>query len=142
MLRYPGEEISRYGKRLEFWQQYAAWLEQFDRQMADLREAQQNGFITAQEFRQREAESFAIQEAVDAEAGDIPSRFVGVLHGETFHDLGGAIKPDEQYLLGLDRPREDESVFVLAEESPMSRNIYWGQMRDEVARILDQAERQ
>lgn len=88
MLRYPGDEISRYSMRREFWEQYAAWLEQFDRQMTDLREAQQNGFITAQEFRQKEAELLTIQEAVYAEVGNVPRRFVGVLHGRRFMTLG------------------------------------------------------
>ena len=138
MLRYPGEEISRYAKRREFRQQHAAWREQFAEQMAELREAQLNGFITAQEFRQREAELLTIHDAVVADAVEIPSRFVGVLHGETFYDLGGAIKPHEQYLLGLELSREDPSVFVLTEVPP-NRNIYWGQMREEIAGLLDRA---
>ena len=140
MLRYPGEEISRYSARHEFWEQYAAWLEQLDRQMTDLREAQQNGFITAQEYQQKEAELLAIQEAVHAEVGNVPNRFVGVIHGETFYDLGGAIRPDEQYLVGLDWSREDPSIFVLP-DVPGDRNIFWGQMRDELATLLERADR-
>lgn len=138
MLQYPGEEISRYAKRREFRQQHAAWREQFAKQMTELREGQLNGFITALEFRQREAELTAIHDAVVAEAVKIPSRFVGVLHGETFYDLGGAVKPYEQYLLGLELSRENPNVFLLS-EVPGNRNIFWGQMGDEIADLLDQA---
>ena len=138
-LRYPGAEISRYSKRLEFRQQHAAWRAQFARQMAELQEAQQNGFITAQEFQEKETELLAIHDAVVAEAVNIPSRGVVVFHGETFHDLGGAIKPDEQYLLGLDWSREHPSLFVLSDFS--DRNIFWGQMRDDIAALLERADR-
>ena len=138
-LRYPGAEISRYSKRLEFRQQHAAWRAQFARQMAELQEAQQNGFITAQEFQEKETELLAIHAAVVAEAVNIPSRRVVVFHGETFYDLGGAIKPDEQYLLGLDWSREDPSIFVLSDFA--DRNIFWGQMRYDIAVLLERADR-
>ena len=109
--------------------------------MTDLREAQQNGFVTAQEFRERESELLAIHEAVVAEAVNIPSRGGGPIHGESFYDLGGAIKPNEPYLLGLNWSREDPSVFVLP-YVPSGRGIIWGQMRDEIAGLLDLAGRQ
>lgn len=140
MLRYPGTDISRYNKRLDVRRRHAAWRARFDRQMAELREAQHNGLVTAREFRDKESELLAIHDAVVAEAVNIPVRRVVVLHGETFHDLGGAIKPDEQYLLGLDWSRGDPGVFVLP-DVPGDRNIFWGPMRDEVVAALDQIER-
>lgn len=71
-----------------------------------------------------------------SEIVSISSRSIVTHHFESFYDLGGAIEPNESYLLGLNRSRDNPDVLVL-EEVPDIQNIFWGRMGTDIVAALD-----
>jgi hypothetical protein len=137
MLLFPGSDVSRYARRLEFWLEIAAEREATAEQLARLDQSYQDGEISPDEY-QREGKRLS---EVDPErlaiSVRVPTRMVFVSHGETFYDRGGAIQPGESYLVGLTWTPHDIRTYSLEETPQNGRNIFWGQMADDLIAALD-----
>lgn len=141
MLRYPGENVSRYVKARDTLLRKAESLLSMEQELAALREALRIGSVTTDEFRRQENELSGSLEGLAADIAGTRNRMIAVIHGASFYDLGGALKQDEPYLLGLDRSGENADVFVLV-ESPHIQNVFWGQTRRDVVTALDRIMRE
>ena len=136
MLLYPGEHISRYSKRFETRLEYAAMLESLNQRINSLRNDVRSGLVSIEDLQTQEAVLVAQRQQLASTIVSIPSRTISTLHVESFYDLGGAIKPNESYLLGLSRSRDDPDVLIL-QEIPAIRNIFWGRMRAGIEATLE-----
>ena len=135
MLAFRGENVSRYAKRKQRWQDIGTEEQSIKRERAALDESLRTGAITQQEYdRKRDELDQKERNRVDT-AVKLFSRQVAVIDGRSFYDLGGAIQPKEKYLLGLNRTKDRVEVFSL-EEVPVNGNIYWSDTRDEIVSAL------
>ena len=136
MLSYPGEDIARYSKRFETRLEYAAMFEQLNQRFTNLRSDLRSGLVSDESFQAQEAVLLAEQQQLFSESVSISFRSISITHSLSFYDLGGAIEPNESYLLGLNRSRDNRDVLVL-EEVPLIQNIFWGRMGTEIGAALD-----
>ncbi len=136
MLVFPGEDVSRYAMR---WQILKAKdLEPFEKQLDALERSLEAGEIDRLAYElERERLYTQIQQRFDRD-GLASTRMISVLHAQTFYDLGGAIRPNERYLIGADRTLDRIHVYRLEDfHHEKSQGIYWGEMREDVAAALD-----
>jgi hypothetical protein len=141
MLRFPGEDVSRYAKRSQVRHGLTARRTALTEQLATLDRTYLTGDITLEEY-EREKERLA---AVDAERISVsvalPTRTVGLTHGKTFYDFGGVIRSSETYVVGLKWTAHDIRAYTLEEVPRSGRNIFWGEMADDVIEALKELAR-
>lgn len=65
--------------------------------------------------------------------GPISTRIVAAIHGTTFYDLGGLLKPGEKYLLAANATANRSDVYALNDAAPF---IFWSDTRDEIVSAL------
>ena len=135
MLIVPGEGISRGGKRRRILDEVVADVGPELEQSQALVWSLEAGEIDRQEYkREKDRLDAIVAERIGRE--DLVDRAViGPTHGKTFYHHEGAIRPNEKYLLGLNRTPHRTNVYGLHEFGNSSR-IYWGEMRDYVLSAL------
>lgn len=141
MLVFPGEDISRYMKRLEIRRRQAVDIEPLLRQIRALHQAFEDGTIDEREY---EAKRDGLEEMVRQRRREDGLAVVGegwaIIDASTFYDLNGAIRPNQKYLIGLKANPLGKDVYLL-HEHPDWPNIYWGDMRDYILPALDERAR-
>jgi hypothetical protein len=125
MLVTPGGDDSRYSERRSVYTNLRDRFIALDAQRIENLESFQNGNLSEQEFDSindrlvDEIDSILPQMSQD----ELTVGSLRVIDGDSFYDLGGAIKPDEDYLLYLTRyPNGDIAL------DPVMANsiIIWG----------------
>lgn len=138
MLIYPGEQVSRYAWRNNRQLERAnAWLETLD-EIASLERRFEAGALSAEQYEQERVRLERSQEDQLASSSGAPIRMHVTAHStQSFYSLGGAIAAGNTYLIGISKTSDVGETFVLVEEpSDGWRNIFWGQMADDVAEAL------
>lgn len=69
------------------------------------------------------------------------TRQVRVIHGKTFYDRDGSIRPRETYLIGVNPTGGGTPVYVLEESPRNGTNVFWGETMADVTKALDEATR-
>lgn len=135
MLAFHGENVSRHEKRKQLWKDIGTQMESIKRERAALDESLRAGAITQQEYDKKRDEVDQKERNMVDTNSKLVGRQVAVIDRQSFYDLGGAVKPKEKYLLGLNRTKDRVAVFSL-QEVPVNGNIYWSDTRDEVVAAL------
>ena len=136
MLIIPGEEISRYEKRRRILEEVLADVEPLLEQTDALLRSLEAGEVDRQAFtKETERLNAIISERIGREGVVDWALIGGPSHGKTFYDLGGAIRPNERYLLGLNTISHENNAYGLSAFGSLSW-IYWGEMRDYVLSAL------
>lgn len=131
MLIVPSEGISRYMKRWRVMEKLWAELEPVLQKREALVRSLEAGDVDWQEYEiETDRLDAIIGDAIDGE-GLQDWAIARPTHGRTFYDLGGAIRPNKRYLLGLNRMPQGTNAYGLSAFGGSSR-IYWGEMRDYV----------
>jgi len=137
MLSFPREPaVSRYTKRRQVRLEQARQLKELDQQLTRLAEDLENKRIAQQTFRDEQTALLARREELIARSLATGTRRVAVIDGESFYDLGGVIRPDTRYLVGLNRTGENIPTYLLEEFATSTSNIVWGETFDEVVPVL------
>ena len=129
MLIIPGEEISRYESRRQILEEVVADLGPVLDQSDALLRSLEAGDVDRQTYTREKEELNAIISKRIGREGLVDWAVLRPTHGKTFYDHGGAIRPNERYLLGLNKISHENSAYGLGAYSSLSR-IYWGEMRD------------
>ena len=132
MLIIPGEEISRYEKRRRILEEALADVEPVLEQTDALLRSLEAGEVDRQAFtKETERLNAIISERIGREGVVDWALIGGPSHGKTFYDLGGAIRPNERYLLGLNTISHENNAYGLSAFGRLSW-IYWGETREYV----------
>ncbi len=139
MLVFPGEDISRYAMRWRIledrWKELAPIREQRDA----LERSIEAGEIDREAYEVERDRLLALSQQRRDRDGLTSGRGVFPIHAQTIYDLGGAIRPNERYLIGVDRTLDRIHVYRLEDfHRDKSEGIYWGEMRDDVVTALDE----
>ena len=137
MLVFPGEDLSRYAKRQQVrWGQIKE-AEAIRRQLETLERSLEAGEIALQEYEEETTKISVLQEQLTRDSLATSTRLIGLVHSETSYDLGGAIRPDETYLIGVNKTLDRNHVYMLEEVPRSVKNIFWGETRDDLIAALD-----
>lgn len=138
MLVFPGEDVSRYAMRRRILDERYKDLEPLREQRDALERSFEAGEIDRLAYEVERDRLLALSQRRRDKDGLASRRMVYVLHAQTFYDLGGAIRPNERYLIGVDRTLDRIHVYRLEDfHHEKSQGIYWGEMREDVAAALD-----
>ena len=137
MLIFPGEDLSRYTKRQQVRRDQMAESEVIRQELATLERSLEAGEITLREYEDETTRISALEEQLVKDRLATSTRQVFVTHTETFYDLGGAIRLNESYLVGVSRTLDRFNVYALDEVPQSTTNIFWGETRDDVIAALD-----
>ena len=141
MLVLPGENVARYVKRRQILDQRRLDLKPVWKQKEDLEHSYRTGEMDRRTYEaERDRLSALVAQRIRRDGLADGHIRVGAIHGETFYDVGGAIRPGQKYLIGVNRKPDSKDVYVL-EEDPNMNNIYWGEMRDYVLPALGELAR-
>ena len=134
MLIFPGEDVSRFTKRQEVLDAQIAERQVIRERLAILERAFEAGEIALLEYENETARLAVLDEQQIKESLATSTRQIGLVHGRTFHDRGGAIRPNERYLIGVNRILDRTHVYRLEEHTT---HIFWGEMRDDLICALN-----
>jgi hypothetical protein len=138
MLAYPGEDISRYEKRLQL---FHGKLEELQRAAPEVETVEQQfdrGDITLAERGERLRDIDLRNAQLISESSELTriQRVLIVSHGPTFYDKSGVIQSDTSYLIAVDSVDGNVSYYSLGETGPV---IMWGELandtRSEIGRL-------
>lgn len=137
MLVFPGEDISRYVKREQIKAEQYAEIQPIIDELRALRLAMEAGQIDPQEYRKQRDNLDELVNGRRRQDG-LPDAALPwtAIDYETFYDKGGAIRPNQKFLIGLKNTPSGNDVYKL-EEHPDSSSIFWGEMRDYILPGLD-----
>ena len=134
MLIFPGGDVSRHTKRQQVRDAQFSELQAIREQLAVLERAFEAGEIALLEYENETARLAVLEEQLVRERLATSRRQFLVVHGKTFYDRGGAIRPNQRYLIGVNRIPHRAHVYRLDEDTI---NIFWGEMRDDLVAALN-----
>jgi len=134
MLVYPGDDVSRYSKRLDVRRNRREELGLIRSQLAALDDAKRTGALSERQHANERARLDSRAAELAQQPLDTSSRMAFVSHGGTFYDIG-AITEGELYLVGLEAISTREGTYGL-DDLATNRNIFWGELADDVADAL------
>ena len=134
MLIFPGEDVSRFSKRQQVLVAQIAEQQAIREQLAILERTFGAGEIALLEYENETARLAVLKEQQIREFLATSTRQIGLVHGKTFHDRGGAIRPNERYLIGVNRILDRTHVYRLDEHTT---HIFWGETRDDLIAALN-----
>lgn len=134
MLIFPGRDQSRYVVRQQMFEEWAAEREELERQNATLGQDYQSGMIALEEYERSLARLREREERwMEASAVFLTGRRVGRSHGRTFYEVGGVIRPDRYYVVGMDMSAHDFNTFTLRDTR---RSVFWGEWAEDLVPAL------
>ena len=134
MLIFPGEDVSRFTKRQQVLDAQIAERQAVGEQVAILERTFEAGEIVLLEYENETARLAVLEDQQIREFLATSTRQIGLVHGNTFHDLGGVIRPNERYLIGANRILDRTNVYRLDEHTTP---IFRGEMRDDLIAALN-----
>jgi hypothetical protein len=131
MLVYPGDEVSRYLKRIQLRDSLDQDLHDVQAELEALKQSLEAGVIDKQQYEAQRSEKASLEFELLEQVNKVGVRRAGAIHMDTFYDRGGAIRPRTPYLIGLNQSGE-------LEELPANTNIYWGPLMEDIVDVLDE----
>lgn len=131
MLVYPGEEVSRYVKRIDMRKSLGQSLRDTRAELEALKLSLASGAISNQQFETESSEKANEKDELLRQRNGLGSRRATSIDMESYYDRGGVIRPGIPYLVGLDR-------HGILDELPINTNIYWGSMMEEILSVLNE----
>jgi hypothetical protein len=141
MLFFPLANTSRYAWRQELRGKQIAEEATLNASAERLTEKLSTGSITRQQYEIEQEQLTAARKRLVQESLRTSTRQVRVIDGNTFYDLGGSLRPDELYLIGVNATAGGTSVYVLEESPKNGTNVLWGETMTDVTKALDEAAR-
>ncbi len=134
MLVFPGRDQSRYVVRQQMFEEWAAEREELERQEATLSQEYQSGMVALEEYERSLARLRVREEQwLEASAVFLTGRRVGRSHGRTFYEVGGVIRPDRYYVVGMDMSAHDVNTLTLRDTR---RSVFWGEWGEDLIPAL------
>lgn len=137
MLVLPGGDASRYAARWSESQRLVTEIDSITARLSSLDQRREAGNLPLSEYENERARLSNSRERLLAQRLAIPARRVLQSHGDNFYTLEGAIRPGVHYLVGISRSSDDPQTYLLTELPIATRNIYWGQMAEDIAAALN-----
>ena len=136
MLIVPGEEVSRYTKRQRILANLRTELEPNREQRDALKRSYQSGEIDERAYREERDRLVSLAAHLCRKEGlDLPNSHLVVTGRRSFHDIGGAIRPGEKYLIAVNKASGSVDAYFLDEYS-LKSTILWGELRNTVLSVL------
>ena len=132
MLVFPGAKVARYVVRELILERRRADLKPVRRQRDALERLFTAGDIGREQYvEERDRLNKLIVKRKEKDGLATSGRQVGLLHGWSFYDEGGAIRPGQRFLIGANRTQSGKDVYG-PDETSFKSTVSWGETRDYV----------
>ena len=131
MLKFPGENISRFAKRREVIEDLNAQLQPIRDRLDALQASFDGGEVGEGAFRTEREKLLSLRADMTRPYRELSFRTLGQIHGETFYERGGAIRENERYVIGIEPISGNTGSYQL-QEDPALPNVFWGEQREDV----------
>ncbi len=131
MLVYPGDNVSRYVKRIQLGEALGEDLRNVRAKLEALEQALASGVISRQQYETERSEKAKLEDELLKQQNKIGLRRAVSIHMETFYGRGGALRQGTTYLIGLNDSGE-------LEELPSNTDVYWGSIMEDIVRVLNE----